>query len=173
MAGPGGTFSKGRLVLVFSGLSVFIIGSWLVIKSQEPEVPVVTVRAEPDPPEQPIAFYLAQGDAARGERLYTGRCAPCHSIAPDAPHGIGPNLLGAIGNRVASRPGFENYSPALRRLGGSWDWAATNRFLRSPREVAPGTRMVFAGLTRPQDRADVMLYLNRQGGSLPWPEGAR
>ena len=174
MAGPGGTFSKGRLLLVFAGLAVFIIGSWLVIKMQQPEAPVVTVvPPAPDAPEQPLAFYLARGDAARGQVLYSGRCAPCHTIAPDAPHGIGPNLVGAMGNRLASRPGFENYSPALRALGGSWDWAAMNRFLRSPRNVAPGTRMTFAGMTRPQERADVMLYLNRQGGSLPWPEGAR
>lgn len=174
MAEPGGTFSKGRLLLVFAGFAVFIIGAWLVIRSQQSEIPVIKVTPPaPDAPEQPIAFYLAQGDAARGERLFTGRCAACHTIAPGAPHGIGPNLVGAMGEAVASRPGYEGYSDALRQVGGRWDWEATSRFLRAPREVAPGTRMAFGGMRDPQERADVMLYLNRQDGSLASPEGAR
>jgi cytochrome c2 len=168
------SFNKGRLLLIFFGLAVFIIGAWLVVKWQQPEpAPVPMVRPEPQAPEQPIAFYLARGDAARGEAYFRGRCGPCHTSETGAPHGIGPNLAGAMGNRIASRPDYPSYSTALSGLGGSWDWETTNRFLRSPREIAPGTRMTFAGVRNPQDRADVMLYLNRMGGSLATPAGAR
>ena len=76
-----------------------------------------------------------------------------------------------MGSQMASRPGF-NYSQALRAKGGSWDWEATNHFLQLPRAFVPGTKMTFAGVRNPQDRADVMLYLNQQGGSLAPPAGA-
>jgi cytochrome c len=77
-----------------------------------------------------------------------------------------------MGSPLAARPGFA-YSPALREHGGSWDWETTNRFLHSPRVFAPGTRMTFAGVGDPQNRADLMLYLNSQGGTLAPPAGAQ
>ena len=48
-----------------------------------------------------------------------------------------------------------------------------SEWLRSPRTFAPGTKMTFAGLSDPQDRADVMLFLNQHGGSLHHPAAAR
>lgn len=171
MAGPAPQpFNAGRLVLIFVGLSILIVGAWLVLGTRPEPVPVVT--AEPVPPEQPIAYYLARGDAARGER-YFARCAACHTIVEGGQHGLGPNLRGVMGSPFATRPGFAMYSEALTGRGGSWDWETTSRYLRSPRNFAPGTRMTFAGVSNPQDRADVMLYMNRQGGTLTAPAGAR
>lgn len=170
MTGPGRPFNKGRLVLVLFGIVVGAVAGWLLVRSPSRPAPtVVTPRSEG--PEQPIAFYLARGDVARGEAGFA-RCAPCHTIGEGAPPGVGPNLWGALGGPVAARPGYA-YSSALRGLGGRWDWETANRFLRSPRDTAPGTRMAFGGITDPQDRADVMLYLNTQGGSLAPPAGAR
>ncbi len=126
------------------------------------------VSPEPAAPEQPIAYYLARADAARGEAWFQ-RCAACHTAVQGGPHGLGPNLWGVMGSAVASRPGFTLYSPALRGLGGSWDWEKASRFLRAPRDAVPGTRMAYSGVINPQDRADVLLYLNRQGGSLAPP----
>jgi len=65
-------------------------------------------------------------------------------------------------------PGF-NYSEPLRAHGGTWDWDTMSQWLRSPRSFAQGTRMTFAGLSDPQDRADVMLYMNQNGGRLTVP----
>lgn len=177
--GPGQPFNTGRLVLVFVGLSILVIGTWLVTRAPagpEPRPgpgPVPMIKPEPPQPEQPLAFYLARGDALRGEAVFA-RCAGCHVIEAGAPHGvIAPNLYGVMGDTLASQPGFDNYSDALRERGGRWDWEATNAFLRSPRQFAPGTRMGFGGIEDPQQRADLMLFLNRQGGSLTPPTGAR
>ncbi len=186
MAGPPEPFSKGRLALVFAGLSAVIIGLWLVLRTPEPAPaaeaefpeagPAVVARPEPQAPERPIAHYLASADAERGETFFRGRCAACHTIVPGGPHSIGPNLHGVMGQPVGARPGHEP-SDALRQAGGRWDWETANRFLRSPRGFAPGTRMAFAGISDPQDRADVMLYMNREGGTLTppvtGPAGAR
>ena len=168
--GPAPSFNRGRLVLVLFGIAAGALAAWLLVRAPRP--PVTQVTPEVSGPEQPIAVYLARADAARGE-AYFQRCAACHTIAEGAPHGLGPNLWGVMGSPVASRPGFTLYSPALRAHGGSWDWERVSAFLRSPRDAVRGTRMTFGGVTSPQDRADVMLYLNRQGGSLAAPAGAR
>jgi cytochrome c2 len=169
MAGPAPPFNRGRLVLVLFGIAAGVAAAWLLVRA--PQAPVSQVRPDTAGPEQPIAFYLARADAARGAAFFQ-RCAACHTSAEGALHGLGPNLWGVMGRPVASRPGF-TYSPALRAHGGSWDWEAAGRFLRSPRDAVPGTRMTFYGVMNPQDRADVLLYLNGQGGSLAAPTGAR
>jgi cytochrome c len=116
--------------------------------------------------EQPIAALLATADAARGEAAFR-KCSTCHTITPGGAAGIGPNLHGIMGAGVASR-GFA-YSPDLTAKGGTWDWETMNTWLRSPRGFAPGTKMTFAGLSNPQERADLILYLNSQGSNLPLP----
>jgi cytochrome c len=170
MADAPPKFLKGptvaALLLLAIALTVVAVIRWT--RPTETEI-VDKVEAPPADP-QPLNFYLARADVARGE-AYFSHCAPCHTIAPGGPPSIGPNLYGVMGGAIASRPGY-NYSGALRDKGGSWDWEAANRFLRLPRSFAPGTKMTFVGVLDPQDRADVMLYLNRQGGSLPMPAGA-
>ena len=117
--------------------------------------------------EQPIAFYLQTADAARGERQFS-KCSGCHTINQGGAHGQGPNLWATMGRPVAGHAGFA-YSDALRGKGGTWDWETMSAWLTSPRAFAPGTRMGFGGMSNPQDRADLLLYLNAQGGTLTVP----
>ena len=49
---------------------------------------------------------------------------------------------------------------ALAKKGGSWNWDNLAQWLNSPKAFAPGTKMTFAGLSNPQDRADVIAFLN-------------
>ena len=44
-----------------------------------------------------------------------------------------------------------------------------NKWLANPKKYAPGTKMTFAGLGNPEERANVILYLNSQGSNLPLP----
>ena len=74
-----------------------------------------------------------------------------------------------MGNPVAGHPGFA-FTDALKGKGGTWDWDTMSAWLASPKKFAPGTKMTFAGLSNPQDRANVMAFLNSQGASpLPLP----
>lgn len=162
---PPGT---GRWAVVAVLLAFLLVGAGVLLTKRPAPVPV---RVEPAPSpaqEQPIATYLARADAARGEFQFQ-RCAACHQIVEGGAHGIGPNLWGVIGGRIATRPGYR-YSPALGGRGGVWDWETTGEFLRSPRIFVPGTRMAFGGVTDPQERADLLAYLNSRGGSLTLPE---
>ena len=116
--------------------------------------------------EVPIATLLAAADPAKGAEVFK-KCAACHTINAGGPNGIGPNLHGSLGKGVAA--GQFAYSDALKAVGGNWDFDKMNAWLTSPRKFAPGTKMTFAGLGNPQDRANVILYMNQQGSNLPLP----
>ena len=102
----------------------------------------------------------AEGNAARGERLYD-RCAACHALAQDR---VGPRHCGLLGRRAGSVPGFD-YSPAMKKSGIVWTARSLDRFLAAPTKVVPGTTMTYAGVAAPQERADLIAYLAEAGKS--------
>lgn len=117
--------------------------------------------------EKPIAFYLASADPAQGEQVFK-KCAACHNADPGGANALGPALFGVMGRQIAGHGGFA-YSPALKEAGGTWDWDNMSAWLANPKKFAPGNKMTFAGLGNPQDRANVMAFLNSRGGNLTVP----
>ncbi|MEP7348586.1 MAG: cytochrome c family protein [Sphingorhabdus sp.] len=115
----------------------------------------------------PVATLLASADAAKGEAVFK-KCMACHTIAPGGANGIGPNLNGVLGKPQGGHAGF-GYSDALKSKGGTWTFEALNEWLSNPKKYAPGNKMTFAGLGSPEDRANIMLYINSQGSNLPLP----
>lgn len=99
------------------------------------------------------------GDAAAGEKIFR-QCMACHS-AEKGVNEVGPSLHGVVGRKAGSVPGFA-YSPANKKSGITWNEAELFVYLKAPRELVPGTYMTFAGLPKPQDRADVIAYLKTQ-----------
>lgn len=119
--------------------------------------------------ERPIEFYLASADVAKGEQAFK-KCAACHNADPGGANALGPALYGVMGNPIAAHPGFA-YSDALKSHGGSWDWATMSEWISNPKKFAPGTKMTFAGLSDPQERANLLAFLNsRDSSPLPVPE---
>lgn len=104
-----------------------------------------------------VAALLAAGDAAAGEKVF-GKCKSCHKI--DGGDATGPHLNGVVNRDKASVAGFA-YSDALKAMAGQ-QWTPDNlfAFLESPKTYAPGTKMTFAGLPKPADRANVIAYLS-------------
>ena len=120
--------------------------------------------------EKPIAFYLASADPAEGEQVFK-KCTACHNADKGGANQLGPNLWGVIGLPIAEDRGGFAFSDALKKIGGNWDWDKLNKWLTSPRNFAPGTKMTFAGLGDPQERADVIAFLNSHSDSpLPLPK---
>jgi cytochrome c len=144
-----------------------------VFKQHRPETmgfPIegVEVEGEGGEAEQPIEVFLASADPAKGEQVFK-KCAACHNADPGGANALGPGLYGVMGNPVAGHPGFA-YSEALKGKGGQWDWAQMSAWLSNPKKFAPGTKMTFAGLSKPEDRANVMAFLNsRDASPLPVP----
>jgi cytochrome c len=116
--------------------------------------------------EQPIEFFLAKADAAKGQQVFN-KCAACHNADKGGANQLGPNLWDVLGEPIGQGKGFA-FSPALSGKGGKWDWKSLSEWLASPKAFAPGTKMTFAGLSNPQDRADVIAFLN-QHSDAPEP----
>ena len=116
--------------------------------------------------EQPIEAYLAKADPAAGQQVFN-KCAACHNADKGGANQLGPNLWGVIGEPIGQGKGFA-FSDALAKKGGAWNWDNLSQWLTSPRAFAPGTKMTFAGLGNPQDRANVIAFLN-QHSDAPKP----
>jgi len=118
--------------------------------------------------EKPIEFYLASADAGKGADVFK-KCQACHTVESGQPNGLGPNLYHVLGEPIGQGRGFA-WSPALSGKGGNWDWAALSAWLANPKKFAPGTKMTFAGLSNPEDRANVIAFLNSKSPApLPMP----
>lgn len=99
----------------------------------------------------------ASGDPAAGKQAFL-LCGACHSATPGASALIGPNLWNVVGRPVAAAGAFD-YSEALKAVGGSWTIERIGQFIANPNAFAPGTRMGFAGVQDPAERADILAYL--------------
>lgn len=117
-----------------------------------------------------FATLLANGSAAAGEAVFA-KCTACHTVEQGGAAGIGPNLYGVIGTGIGHHAAGYAYSSALADKGGDWSYDNLDAWLASPRAFANGTKMSFAGLSSPEDRANVILYLREYGGGpdLPTP----
>ena len=104
----------------------------------------------------PDAAANATGNASRGEQLYQG-CEDCHSIDEND---VGPMHKGIVGRPSGVIPGY-NYSPALRNAKIVWTEENLDKWLTSPQDFIPGTKM-FYQVTNPQDRADVIASLKER-----------
>jgi cytochrome c len=123
----------------------------------KPEATAGAPGAKPAP-EEPIETLLASSSVERGQGA-TKVCAACHNFQKGGPNAIGPNLYGVVGRPKATAAGF-SYSDAMKAKGGEWTIDDLNKFLTSPKEFVPGTKMTFAGLSKGSQRADVIAYLN-------------
>ena len=100
------------------------------------------------------------GDASAGEQVFT-QCAACHAVTPGE-NRVGPSLAGIVGDEAGKVEGY-SYTPANAEIGIEWTPEKLFQYLENPRRVIPGTKMAFAGLSDPQDRADIIAYLETTG----------
>jgi cytochrome c len=117
--------------------------------------------------EAAVPTNFAAGDVAKGAETFK-KCASCHSITPGGANGIGPNLHGVMGKKHGAVGGFA-YSAGMLAKPGNWDFEGMDAWLKNPKKYVEGTKMSFAGLSKPEDRANVIVYLNAQGSNLPVP----
>lgn len=109
------------------------------------------------PKAEPIAVRLASADAEKGKGG-TKACQACHSFEKGGPNKVGPDLWEIVEREKAHAAGFE-YSAALKEKGGTWTYEDLDHFLESPKGYVKGTKMAFAGIGSPTDRANVIAYL--------------
>ncbi len=115
-------------------------------------------QAAATPPGGGIGDLLKAADPAAGAKV-AAKCKACHGFDKGGPNKVGPNLWDIVGAKQAHLGDAFKYSDALKGLGGEWTYDALDKFLTAPKEYVPGTKMVFPGLKKPEDRAAVIAYL--------------
>jgi glucose/arabinose dehydrogenase len=109
-----------------------------------------------------LAQVPPPGNAAQGKLLFQQSCAICHadSLGPGniAITRQGPSLVGVVGRRAGSLPGF-SFTSALTGSGLTWDAATLDHFLANPAVAVPGTAMPIS-VTDASDRSNLIAYLS-------------
>jgi len=100
---------------------------------------------------------LKAADPAVGAKV-AAKCKACHDFSKGGPNKVGPNLWDIVGAKQAHLDNF-TYSDAVKKLGKQWTYEELDKFLTTPKDYAPGTKMAFPGLKKPEERAAVIAYL--------------
>jgi cytochrome c len=162
--------NKAVAAVLVSGIVFFLTGTigTVLVQEHRLEKPAIKIdvpeaapaAGQPAPAAAPpIANLLAKADINAGKTYATKVCAACHTFDQGGKAGIGPNLYGVVGAPHGHMEGF-NYSTALKGKAGPWTFDELNQWLDKPSAYAPGTRMTFAGISNPQERANVIDYLH-------------
>jgi len=119
------------------------------------EVAATGGEAEPADLGPPFADLYAAADVTKGEKLY-GQCKACHKL--DGTNGTGPHMNGVVGREIGKEVGFA-YSASVAEHGGTWTPELLNQWLIKPKDLIAGTKMAYAGMKKPEDRANLIAYL--------------
>lgn len=170
-------------LLVVMSLSIF---SGVIYSPAVPEKPgfVIEVAEEsseggaaPAAAQDPaIATLLASANVDAGAAV-AKKCAACHNFVEGAGAKVGPDLYNVIDRQIGSAEGFKYSAPlqAAHDEGKKWTYEHLYHFLKNPKADMPGTAMGFAGLAKPEDRANLIAYLrtlSHEPAPLPAPEAA-
>ena len=116
----------------------------------------------------PLATLLASASVEKGRKV-ARKCSACHSFESGGANKIGPPLYNIVGRAKAAVDGF-GYSSAITGIGGEWSFGNLDGFLAAPKKWLPGTSMAFAGIRKPEQRADLIAYLRSLSDSpVPLP----
>lgn len=103
------------------------------------------------------AARAEDGLPGAGKHLFETHCRICH--ADDlAKKSYGPPLVGVIGRKAGSYPGFA-YSDAMKGAGFTWTDTAVKAWMADNTHMLPGTKMRHVGVTDAGEQELIVGYL--------------
>ena len=110
-------------------------------------------------------MHTAQaGDAAAGKKIFN-KCKACHGVDEGGKNKLGPNLWNIVDAPVAAKEGYR-YSKAILAYAaeaGTWNEENLDAWLKKPKDVIRKTKMIFPGLKKADDRANIIAFLKANG----------
>ncbi len=165
------SFEWNKIIGAVLGTAIFIFVIRLVAENvyetEKPAKPGYTVEGVTEetagggaPVEETVPDWgtvLAKADVAHGKTV-SAKCEQCHDLTAAKVNKIGPALYNVVGRPRATVPGF-SYSSAMQSNHEPWTYTLLFKYLKSPATMVPGTKMTFAGLSRAEDRIDLIAFL--------------
>jgi cytochrome c len=116
-----------------------------------------------------ILELIASASAEDGKKV-AKKCLACHVFEKGGANKVGPALYGILGDSYAHKKDYQ-YSKAFQELSGSWNYENMWAFINKPSAYVSGTKMAFAGINKPQQKADLIAYLRTMSDSpIPLPK---
>ncbi len=107
------------------------------------------------------AAAVAEGDVKKGKKVFR-KCKACHAVGEKAKNKVGPQLNGVVGRKAGAVEGYK-YSKAMLDSGITWDEANLDKYLKKPKDLVKGTKMIFAGLKKEKQRQNLIAFLKTYG----------
>lgn len=98
----------------------------------------------------------AAGNPEAGKTAFN-KCRACHQLVAGK-NGVGPSLHGVFGRKAGAVEGFK-YSDAMKAKGVTWDDKTMAEYIMDPKGYIPGNKMVFPGIKKDSEVADLIAYL--------------
>jgi cytochrome c len=172
------SFEWNKIIGAVLGTAIFIfvvrLGAETLYEPEKPAKPGYVVEGVAEDKAGAAAGPVAEvmpdwgtvmpaADVAAGKTISV-RCEQCHDLSKGGVNKIGPELYSVVDRPRASHEGFA-YSAAMKGKGGNWTYDELFKFLRSPGSYIPGTKMSFAGISKEQDRINLIAYLRTDADS--------
>jgi cytochrome c len=104
-----------------------------------------------------ITSIFKTADIEKGMKI-SKQCLACHDFSNSLKIKTGPPLWGVVGRKAAVIADYK-YSDALKNFQENWTRTELFNFLEQPKEYIKGTKMIYKGLTKINDRVNLISYL--------------
>lgn len=103
-----------------------------------------------------VGSAQAAGNPDDGKKAFA-KCRACHQLEAGK-NAVGPSLKGLFGRKAGTAEGFK-YSDAMKNSGITWNEETIAKYLADPKDYVKGNKMVFPGIKKESEIADLIAFL--------------